>query len=50
MKANGLSQEQLLAQLKSTSGATAETDNSSSSESASSVSTASDAVHGSTES
>ena len=39
MKANGLSQEQLLAQLKSTSGATAETDNSSSSANESSVST-----------
>ena len=50
MKANGLSQEQLMAQLKGASITATETAVSSSSESASSVSTASDAVHGSTES
>ena len=50
MKANGLSQEQLMAQLKGASVTVTETTVSSSSESNSSVSTASDAVHGSTES
>ena len=50
MKANGLSQEQLMAQLKGASITATETAVSSSSESASSVSTASDTVHGSTES
>ena len=50
MKANGLSQEQLMAQLKGASATATETTISSSSENNSSGTSVSDAVHGSTES